>query len=497
MEQALVKTWQERFGSVPPQEWVDRFANPQDVNGCISECQERVTELKEKLEQQIFLLSWLQRFKKRGTSSAQETIEPSQEPSLGDKLAKEQELNSPVCLRRRVLDHVNVRDILAAQRVSLKLKQAEKHLSTSNIDSMDYGNTPVHLPLDRQRSMSDSVVQRPQSSPVGDRKSLVLNRLSPIPDKDLQNQTPEDSEVPNTDTKHLLMEPPKSSEKRLSNGVHDLSESFSDEDGDLLSSVKTVIHSASSVSPNRLRIDGNLGDHEGHASWFESSGTLKRDVVFRNSMDSGEKTPTGSLDTSVDALEKGLTLNMIQEVRSCSLDEGLNLKEAGLIYNETQEDDKESDLEEEGEEEGELGNEGDNNSMTDMDYHTYSNLAESTLTYILRDTIFASRSNSVSSLSGADAHSTDHTPSHEVNMRSNNKRKDRNRTTQERNRTAQVLRDFGSNDDISDEERLQKMLLDLQDSSPSSPSSELSSEPTSPTHLVPYVKPVSTEHDIY
>ena len=500
MEQSLVETWQERFGNLPPK-WVDRFANPQDVGGCIIECEKRISELRNKLEQEIFILAWLQDLRKQETSDRER---PVQLPPLNEIVTKEEETNSPLCLRRRAFDQVNVKDILAAKRVGLKVKQSNKHLSTSNIDIIVQQSSD-HLPLDRQRSMSDSVVQKPHMSLTGERQSPVLERLSPIQDaspvnqhsNEQQNEPQVDNhqnELDSDSNKISLMKAPELDVKRLSNGIHESISDDDDDDSDLLASVRTVIPSVPSVSPNELHVDGNINDvDDGGSSWMEYSGTLKHGTGFPISLDGGEKTPTGSLDTSVDALEKGITMNMVTEARTCSLDEGLNLKEARFLYNE---EDRESDMEDDQEEERSQNNE-DSGSVNDFEnsgYHTYSNLAESTLTYILRDTIFASRSNSVSSLSGADTFSPELTPSHEVNLRPNTgKRKDRNRTTQERNRTAQVLRDFGSNDDIynTDEEKLQKMLADLQDSGPSSPSSELSSEPSSPTHLVPYVKPVS------
>lgn len=510
MEQTLVETWQERFGSLTslPRQWVDRFANPpQDVDGCITECEKRVSELKEKLEQETFLLSWLQSLKEDKSTNDQDKLPET--PITGLEI-KTTETDSPVCLRRRAFDHVSVRDVLVAQRVSLKIKQSDKHRSVSNIDALDFTGVSDHQPLGRQRSLSDSLVQRSQVIPAEDRQSPVtplMNRLSPIPDTDIdqapapeqQHSTSQVTAIQDINSSNSsLMEVPESNIKRLSNGIHGSKESLSDDDSsDLLASVKTVISSGPSHSPNCLHIDGTLADEEGTSSWMECSGTLKRGLVFQNSQDGGEKTPTGSLDTSVDAMEKGLTLNMINEARTCSLDEGLNLKEAGLLYQEEEEEDDEEDKDSDLDESEPLPNEdsGSVNELEGSGYHTYSNLAESTLTYILRDTIFASRSNSVSSLSGPDAFSPELTPSHEVNLRSNAKRK---RTTQDRNRTAQVLRDFGSNDDITndditDEERLQKMLADLQDSAPSSPSSELSSGPASPTHLVPYVKPVSVD----
>ena len=511
MELNLTETWQERFGSLPPK-WVDRFASPQDVDGCISECEKRLSELRDKLEQQLFILTWLQDLRKREASNQVVSV---QLPPLSEIITKEQEIDSPVCLRRRAFDQVDVSDVLVAKRVGLKVKQTNKYLSTNNIESL-VEQSSHHLPLNRQRSMSDSVVQKPHMSLTEERQSPVLDRLSPIPDVPPVNQPSNqhndlkevDQHQNESDSNKLsFMKAPETDMKRLSNGIH---ESVSDdEDSDLLASVKTIIHSIPSVSPNQLNVDYNITDetdgHDGGGnSWMEYSGTLKRDMLgFPTVHDSGEMTPTGSLDTSVDALEKGITLNMINEVRSCSLDEGLNLREAMLKFRtqDDDDDDKESDMEDDQEEEEErLRNNEDSGSVNEFEnsgYHTYSNLAESTLTYILRDTIFASRSNSVSSLSGPDIFSPELTPSHEVNLRPNTgKRKDRNRTTQERNRTnraAKVLREFGSNDDITDEDKLQKMLADLQDSGPSSPSSELSSEPSSPTHLVQY-KPVSCNY---
>ena len=499
MDETLAKAWQNRFGSGPPK-WVDRFSKPQDVDEQINECNRRISDLKERLEQEVFVLSWLEGLSKRGTFDSKETLKPREGPGI--HTADEKEVNTEYSsfLRQRVFDHVNVSDVQTVKRVKAKIEESNKHYSVTNFDSFHHS-----AKVSRQRSMSDSSAQRPQFGSTEE-------RLSPIPDSDplplkqppAQKQpsqvTPKALSSGSSESQKFYMELPESKDKRLSNGIHEYKENLSDDDSDLMSSVKTVIPSGNSISPNHLTIEGNLdGDEMMGGGWMECSGTLKRDMCYQRSFESGDKTPTGSLDASVGSMEKGITLSMVSEARSLSLDKGLNLKEAELIYG-THKDGEESDQEEdngnedEEVEEGERAQNEDAGSINDFEnsgYHTFSNLAESTLTYILRDTIFASRSNSVSSLS-TDALSPEMTPSHEVNLRPNSgKRKDRNRSTQERNRTAQVLRDFGSNDDITDEDKLQKMLLDLQDSAPSSPSSELSSGPSSPTHLVPYVKPVS------
>jgi hypothetical protein len=126
-------------------------------------------------------------------------------------------------------------------------------------------------------------------------------------------------------------------------------------------------------------------------------------------------------------------------------------------------------------------------SITDLEnsgYHnTFTNLAESTLTYILRDTIFASRSNSIGSLGDyrQSVSPEPTTPLGGVSLRPNSGKK------RER-RTGHVF----ENEDIMDEEKLQQMLLEIQDSpyhsrSPSSPFSDnTQSDPSSPTHLISY-----------
>lgn len=504
-QQSLARCWQDRFGGLPRPQWVDRFAYPQDIDGCIVESEKNVSELKERLEQETFVLSWLHRLKKRQTTNAKDFVKPS--PTAGSTNQREDSpAQSPFCLRRRAFDHVNPKDIQTAQRVSLKLKQSGKHLSSGNIEYLGRYSpgSSKHIPLSRERSMSDSVVQRPQVSPIDEGQIPDNARLSPIPDTPVK-QVPDNNIkqstqvntssdcIPPSNNMADVLQSESTNIKRLSNGTHETVSDDEEEDSETMSSMRTVIASTASTSPNQLFI--NTDDGNKRNSWLEYSGTLKRGMEFQNSVD-GEKTPTGSLDTSVDALEKGLTLSMASDARCFSLDQGLDLREARGLYPSPDDDHKDSDLEEEEELEGNedvKSQNEDTSSISELEgsgYHNYSNLAESTLTYILRDTIFASRSNSVSSLSGADTFSPELTPSHEVNLRSNGKRKDRNRVTQDRNRTAQVLREFGSNDDITDEAKLQKMLADLQDSSPSSPSSEMSSEPSSPSHLVPYVKPV-------
>lgn len=490
MDQSFAKSWKERFGGELPQ-WVERVALAQPQEDCVRQSEKRVSELTERLEQETFVLSWLQQRSKtrKATINASDIVEPSSQSAstkLQDSTSPSQ---SPLYLRRRAFEHVNLKDVKAAQRVSLKLKQSGKHLSSGNIDFFEYSPSPKHLPLSRERSMSDSVVTpRTDVEPIPEH-----NRLSPIPDTPVKQvsdpQNTQQSTQVNTDNMEVIQTTDTSNFKRLSNGTQ---EAISDDEGnEIMDSVRTVV-STTSTSPNQLfiRTSEEIDDTK-RRSWLECSGTLKRGIEFQNSID-GEKTPTGSLDTSVDALEKGITLSMASDARYFSLDRGLNLKEAEETY--TSQDRHGNEGESDGEEDEVRSQNEETGSMNDLEhsgYHNYSNLAESTLTYILRDTIFASRSNSVSSLSGPDPFSPELTPSHEVNLRSNGKRKDRNRITQERNRTAQVLREFGSNDDITDEAKLQKMLADLQDSSPSSPSSELSSEPSSPSHLVPYVKPVS------
>lgn len=489
----LADQWLLRFDKEPP-EWVDRLENLQDVDNSINDCQRRIENLRSLLEQELFLLEWLH------TQSGQDREEnetPPEEPPTDDS-------ESTTSLRRRALEHVDIQDVHLAQRVKKKLGKSNKHFSIIGIDS-DRENSlsperVEHQILVRQRSMSESSVSRTPHE--GNRRyENVSLELCPIPDtesppserqlafhfQNVPSQVIYKHSTPSLESK-VCNEIPRDDDKRLSNG--DINGGESEDDDELMLSVKTVVASTENHTPEFLPVCGSLTSEEG--TWMESSGTLKRGANLSYTeaiLATGEKTPTGSLDASVSNIEQGITTAMVNEARSLSLDYGLDLRDAGLIFRTQDPDDR--GKEEGYEDEGQNEDTGSINEFESSGYHTYSNLAESTLTYILRDTIFASRSNSVSSLMGEGRDDkTDRSSTSEVNLRPTSGRESEGKR-KGRNRYAHFIRDFGSTDDITDEEHLQQMLAELQYSSPS-PSSDLSnSGPSSPTHLIPYNTPIN------
>ena len=492
----LAEKWLVRFDKEPP-EWVDRLENLQDVDSSINDCQRRIENLRSLLEQELFLLEWLH------TQSGQDKEEnetPPEEPPTDVSC----EVESTTSLRRRALEHVDIQDVHLAQRVKKKLRKSNKHFSIIGIDSdRENSLSPEsvgHQLLVRKRSMSDSSVSRTPHE-GNHRYENVSLELCPIPDTEsppserqlafhFQNapsQVISKHSTPSLESK-VCNEIPRDDDKRLSNG--DINGGESEDDDELMLSVKTVIASTENHTPEFLPVCGSLTSEEG--TWMESSGTLKRGAnpsYTEAILATGEKTPTGSLDASVSNMEQGITTAMVNEARSLSLDHGLDLRDAGLIFRTRDPDDRSKEEGYEDEEQNE--DTGSINEFESSGYHTYSNLAESTLTYILRDTIFASRSNSVSSLMGEGRDDkTDRSSTSEVNLRPNSGRENEGKR-KGRNRYAHFIRDFGSTDDITDEEHLQQMLAELQYSSPS-PSSDLSiSGPSSPTHLIPYNTPIT------
>ena len=210
--------------------------------------------------------------------------------------------------------------------------------------------------------------------------------------------------------------------------------------------------------------------------------------------DTGEVTPTElrryDFDTQ-SSLEQGITSAKAFQARTTALGEGVIFPlgtAEGLIFAADDDPAETRDTEDEVENDDQV----ETTSLNDLEAsgsHAYFNLPESTLTYILQDTLFSSRSNSVSSLtryerSASPEVSTPSMPLDGVSRRPNStKRKDRNRV-------GHFLENhYSSGDQLADEERLAQMLADLRDNSPvpshspSSPNSDLSySNPASPTH---------------
>lgn len=490
MGEELSGKWANRFGSGLP-EWVGQLHELQDVDNAIGDCRRRIDEFKKRLEEETFLLEWLESRSGLGTIKEARTPPDDQQQLEEDSPTQPQITRAFESLdrfpdseapRRRVNEQVDRTDVNLVEKVKRKIKTSGKYLSISGIDSV-----LSQAPVIRKRSFSESsMVQAregkykhksnkklPTLSPIKDKESPPINRYAPY------KITTPTKQPPSLDSSINTIPPPVAAAmttmegKRLSNGIHvGVYKGEESEEDDLLASVKTV------VSPDDIGKD--------HNKWAESSGTLKRGHTtedFRTSLVMDEKTPTGSLDASGEilesgsALEQGLTLNMVDHARSQSFELPIKLDQVASFVSRSL-DEQEFDT---------CINKDSTGSMGDLQsdsYNNYHDLAESTLTYILRDTIFAtSRSNSVSSLPSGERLSRSPEPITPmgVNLRPNSgKRRDRNRD-------AQLLDNFSDDETINvDEERLQQMLAEIQEPyHSSSPSSEQSySDPSSPTHLV-------------
>ena len=476
MEEELSQKWVVRFGSGLP-EWVGQLHGLQDVDRAIGDCRRRIDEFRKRLEEETFLLDWLESQSGFGTKEAKtppgqfsSQLEEFRSKNITDSFEFLDKLpECEVTPRGRVNEQVDRADVNLVERVKQKLKSG-KYLSLSGIDSV-----LAQAPIVRKRSLSESCMVQTHEGKYKHKANRKLPTLSPIKDKDLSPKnryapykittpTKQPASVDITPTPPVATTMAAIEGKRLSNGIHlGMFKVEETEDDDLLASVKTV------VDDSNKEFDGK---------WSESAETLKRGYTgddFTIGFVPDEKTPTGSLDASGDILEQGLTLNMVDHARSQSFDLPLKLDQVTSFVSRSL-DEQEFDAA--------CVNKEDTGSINDLEsnsYNNYHDLAESTLTYILRDTIFAtSRSNSVSSLTEERLSSSPEpvTPIH-VNLRPNSGKR------RERNRDAQLLDHF-SDDDNNDEERLQQMLAEIQEPyHSSSPSSDQSySDPSSPTHLV-------------
>ena len=521
----LSDKWLERFGCSPP-EWVGLQEEPQDIETAINACQRRIESFNKRLQQEEFLLAWLQRKQSdRGQNIHTSQEEAAKSPPGIDKVdisqveetvvsvSQESTLTGDLSnssLRRRVFEHVDRRDEKLARRVKRKV-QGTKHWSSAEIETIfDFeeeerkATTPIveetstnsHKLVSRKRSMSDSSVSRqPQErlsvSPDQERLDTIIDVESPTGNSPNQLTLQDLSQVfykserrPYLVHPHIHMDIPGKETKRLSNGsgIHNHD---SDDEHELLSSVKTVIASSDIHSHDSLPIHGSFSSNEQH--WMEKSSTLTRDLYFMPEDEGAVATgATGERTPTEENLEGGLTLTMVNKAKDLSLNLGLEFGHAGSIFQNDKEEENEQYEQSDDEEDDRRSEdqEGETGSINDIETSAYHNLAESTLTYILRDTIFASRSNSMSSLSDSRRSlSPEPTTPSGVNLRPNSNKREK------RNRAAQVLENQFS-DNLEDEERLQQMLAEIQDSSPyhsHSPSSDLShSDPSSPTHLIPY-----------
>lgn len=521
----LSDKWLERFGCSPP-EWVGPQEELQDIETAINACQRRIEEFNKRLQQEEFLLAWLQQkqsyrgqnihtsqeeaakslsgIDKAGISQVEETVVSiSQEPPLIGDL-------SDSSLRRRVFEQVDRRDEKLARRVKRKI-QGTKHWSSAEIETIfnfeeeerkaspirEEANTRSHKLVSRKRSMSDSSLGRPLQerlsvSPDQERLGTIVDVESPTGNspnqltiQDIPQVLQHKSELrPYLVHPHNHMDIPGKETKRLSNGggIHDHD---SDDEHELLSSVKTVVASSDSHAHDTLLIHGSFPSNE--KRWMEESSTLTRDLYFTPADEDGVATGgTGERTPTEENMEAALTIGMVNKAQNLSLNLGLEFGHAGSIFQNEKEEENEQYEQSDDEEDDRQSEdqEAETGSINDIETSAYHNLAESTLTYILRDTIFASRSNSMSSLSDSRRSlSPEPTTPSGVNLRPNSNKREK------RNRAAQVLENQFS-DNLEDEERLQQMLAEIQDSSPyhsHSPSSDLShSDPSSPTHFIPY-----------
>ena len=552
LEGELVALWRSRFGADPP-DWA-RNVDLQNVDGQVEKCRQRVEALKRQLEKELFLLEWLEgvQCRKRGeaTETHQEalplstTVPPPREGTLAFVVGRpspsptkrirlthsDSSLSSPGHFERK--RQVDSSDELLAKRLSNR-RQAHKSWSVSGFDTvLKQGNSPPggesQTSEGRRRSLSDSAVP-PESRKAQKASQAAMSdkerTLSPIPDVVLPVSTastnsPSDSsslcESPfSRGQVSPCSSPAALSPGRLSGGDEDrrnsnstiLHESESDEDDEddddeLLASVDTVV-------PRRRDSDTAVLDA------YENSSSVgrgkRRTLVKKNDRRSssmeegGEKTPTDSLSgvppEEPDILEQGITSLMASRARLGS--DALQISDAGLVMNQEAsllQDDDNDDSQSADDSMGE-GERGETNSVNDLEmsgdhssyggHHSYSDLAEATITYILRDTIFAgsnnSRSNSVSSLPGRDGSSASpdsYSSKHGVNLRPNSHRR------RSHKRSARVMENAFSEEDLQDEEKIAQMLQEIQDNSSfsshsprsPSPSSEFSSNPASPTH---------------
>ena len=482
----LSAQWQAAYGEEAPQ-WIESLKDLQDVSKATSDCQERIGGLLSRLEQEKALLKLLERSGDT-TSSGQDclTLQEEEAPAipslpLQQPSPQEKKDDSPGhSSRSRALGQVDRREEKLARRVKERIK-ASKHWSTSGIERvLDFqGETKEEeegvpfLKEEDETSTKKTILSRRRSRSESSTFRFLRDRgkrggshsNSPVaPSSKLASQVehaPSSSSPPDDHPQESgPMEIPSINKetKRLSNGTHP-PHLIDDDDNDFVASVKTI------VGEDTLFIKGSLLDSDPNM-------TLKRDSFYTNT--SGEKTPTDPLTETL--TEEISPLGAAAEGAPRPLGLEMGLFEAGQFF---QGQDTRYDEEEDERSMGEGDDAGSFNEIESSGFHSnFQNLAESTLTYILRDTIFASRSNSMSSLNDRRSMSPEPTtPLGGVNLRPNSGR------IKERNRAAHVI-----DEDCMDEERLQKMLLELQDSSPcQSPSPvSTSSDPSSPTHLVPY-----------
>lgn len=476
-EELVGAKWQERFGYSPP-EWVAHLGATQDIGEAISECRERINNFKLRVSEEESLLELLLAIESgpavlasQEAAKSPPCVYSSEEES--ERKVKQKSFDS--LSRKRAHKQVDRRHEKIARRVKQRVRD-HKHWSVLDLETVfdlekekrKAKNTPTgtgHFPLTRQRSRSESSLRDKKD------ESTTSSLLATIPDE----STPEPtgySQVINFDSlfdplPELTpnMEIPGVQHKRLSNGLHD------SEEDEFVSSVKTIVPSMANDN-EILLIQGT----------FPSDDAQKRSsltISTGGSSVSGDLTPTEIPKEKTSAGKEQFNL---------TLDLGLELSEVANIAGRSPLDDLEGEGEGEGYDEKQVEDDEETSSINESEssgYHRdFQNLAESTLTYILRDTIFASsRTNSMSSLNESRRSLSPEptTPLEGVNLRPNSGGKRKGR------RTAQIL----ENDDF-DEERLQKMLEEVQDSpfhsrSPSSPYSDMTqSDPSSPTHLVPY-----------
>lgn len=487
----LSAKWLERYGSKPP-EWVHHLEDLEDDHKATFACQKRILDLSLRLQQERALLHLLQSFNRSGPDfqTFQEAAKtpPCEYSSEKDVLTFERHEstfndNSTNSLsRRRALQHVDRHHERLARRVKERVKDYTKHWSVAEIGTIfnleeeeeeekeqtqslippseEEGTEVIEKSLIRTRSRSESSICH-QSDKGVYQSTNTSTFKSRLPSANLQFVTQVKFNPLVTDNSMAI---PGKETKRLSNGSAVYTHLSDDEENEIVSSVKTIV--GDDILPLKVSLIPDV----------DPTNTLRRDTFFlesTHSSGSGEKTPTDAL----------METFMVDETAPPSGDLDLCLAEAGHIYHHEQEqsfddDEFEDEYEKQSEDVESI------NEMESSGYHSnFQNLAESTLTYILRDTIFASRSNSMSSLNDSRRSlSPDPTTPHGgVSLRPNSGR------IKERNRAAHVLENQLT-DDCIDEERLHKMLLEIQDSSPyQSPSSVSSySDPSSPTHLVPY-----------
>lgn len=523
----LSDKWLERFGCSPP-EWVGLQEEPQDIETAINACQRRIEGFNKRLLQEEFLLAWLQQKQSdRGQNIHTSQEEAAKSPFGIDKTDVSQLEESVVTvsqkpttltgdlsdssLRRRVFEHVDRRDEKLARRVKRKIQET-KHWSSAEIETifnfeeeerkaitpiLEETSTKSHKFVSRKRSMSDSSLNRQQQerlsvSPDQERLDTIVDVESPTGNSANQLTLQDLSQVLyKSEHKPYLVHPqnhmdiPGKETKRLSNGSGIHNHDSSDDEHELLSSVKTVIASGDIHMHDPLPIHGSFPSNEQH--WMEESSTLTRDLYFTPADEGAITTDgTGEQTPTEENVEAALTIAMVNKAKDLSLNLGLEFGHAGSIFQNDKEEENEQYEQSDDEEDDRRSEdqEAETGSINDIETSAYHNLAESTLTYILRDTIFASRSNSMSSLSDSRRSlSPEPTTPSGVNLRPNSNKREK------RNRAAQVLENKFS-DNLEDEERLQQMLAEIQDSSPydsQSPSSDLShSDPSSPTHLIPY-----------